>query len=727
MTAPIVLLVEDSPTQAEETRRILEEAGYCVRTESDSQSALAALRREPAQVVLSDIVLPGMDGYGLCRCIKDNENTWDTPVILLTALSDPEDVIRGLACGADNFIIKPYEPAYLLSRIQSVLTNRTLHAKEEARLGLEIHFGGKKHYINSDRLQILNLLISTYDNAVRVNQKLVASQARLEMLNSELESRVKDRTKALSEEVEEHRATMAALRNSEEYHRMLLENDLTGVVVTTPEGKIIDCNKAFLRTFGFASCDESLGHSMSELYWDAADRSNFLDLLAQNARGVFHEQTFRRTDGEQIFALENGIGKRAETGELVQVISYVLDITDRKKLEVNYLHAQKMEAIGRLAGGIAHDFNNMLMVILGFTDVLSMRDNADAGHRRYLGEIRKATLRAAGLTQQLLAFSRKQVLELETFSLNVTIEETAKMISRLIGDDVTLHLELQRSAGNIKADRGQIAQVLMNLAVNSRDAMPHGGRLEIETSNQMLTEEHAREHPYVRSGHYVQLRVRDTGVGMSQKVQAHLFEPFFTTKESGKGTGLGLATVFGIVKQSGGFIWCESEPEKGTTFVIHFPVSEAAVREQEERKIEPELLTGTETILFAEDDEMVGNVTNEVLVQAGYTVIRAASGGEALELCRSRGTSVDLVLSDVVMPDLRGPEMALRVRELLPHVKIILMSGYPDLGDVSQILPGPQDIFLKKPVSVQALLRTVRKVLNSTARKEPDLNREATQ
>src|SRR5208283_1682089 len=336
MTAPIVLLVEDSPTQAEETRRILEEAGYCVRTESDGQSALAALKREPAQVVLSDIVLPGMDGYGLCRRIKDDESTWDTPVILLTALSDPEDVIRGLACGADNFIIKPYEPAYLLSRIQSVLTNRTLHAKEEARLGLEIHFGGKKHYINSDRLQILNLLISTYDNAVRVNQRLVISQAHLEMLNSELESRVKDRTKALSEEVEEHHATMAALRNSEEYHRMLLENDLTGVVVTTPEGTIIDCNKAFLRTFGFADRDEARGHSMSELYWDAADRSNSLDLLAQNARGVFHEQTFRRTDGEQIFALENGIGKRAETGELVQVISYVLDITDRKKLEVNY-------------------------------------------------------------------------------------------------------------------------------------------------------------------------------------------------------------------------------------------------------------------------------------------------------------------------------------------------------------------------------------------------------
>jgi CheY-like chemotaxis protein len=323
-------------------------------------------------------------------------------------------------------------------------------------------------------------------------------------------------------------------------------------------------------------------------------------------------------------------------------------------------------------------------------------------------------MRAAGLTQQLLAFSRKQVLELETFSLNATIEETSKMISRLIGDDVTLHLELLSEAQNIKADRGQISQVLMNLAVNSRDAMPQGGRLEIETSNQTLTEDDAREHPYVRPGRYVRLRVRDNGVGMNQPVQAHLFEPFFTTKDRGKGTGLGLATVFGIVKQSGGFIWCESEPGKGCTFVIHFPVSEAAVQPQEQSKDESERLTGTETILLAEDDQMVGNVMDEVLTQAGYSVARAACGTEALELCRSRGTSVDLVLSDVVMPDMRGPEMAKRVREILPDVKIILMSGYPDLGDVSQILPGPHDVFLKKPVNMQVLLRTVRKVLDRT-------------
>lgn len=723
--AATVLLVEDSPTQAEQIRGILESAGYRVRLESSGLGALAALKREPAQVVLSDIVMPGMDGYTLCRHIKDDESTWDTPVILLTSLSDPEDVIRGLASGADNFIIKPYEAEYLLSRIQSVVTNRALHSRDEARLGLEIFFGGKKHYINSDRLQILNLLISTYDNAVRVNQKLIASQTRLEQLNSELESRVRERTKALSAEVEEHHETMAALRTSEEYYRMLFENDLTGVVLTAPDGKIIDCNKAFLHIFGFAHRDEARLHSMSELYWDPADRSNFLDLLTRNARGEYHEQTFRRMDGEQIFALENGIGKRSVKGELVQVIGYVLDITDRKKLEMNFLHAQKMEAIGRLAGGIAHDFNNMLMVILGFTDVLSMHKGADAGQRRYLGEIRKATMRAAGLTQQLLAFSRKQVLELETFSLNAVIEETAKMISRLIGDDVTLHLELQSSAQNIKADRDQIAQVLMNLAVNSRDAMPHGGRLEIETSNQTLTEEHVREHPYVRPGHYVRLLVRDTGVGMDKQVQAHLFEPFFTTKNSGKGTGLGLATVYGIVKQSGGFIWCDSEPEKGTTFVIQFPASGAAPRELEENKIESELLTGTETILLAEDDEMVGNVMNEFLERAGYTVVRAANGREALDLCRKRGTSVDLVLSDVVMPDMRGPEMAMRVRELLPDAKIILMSGYPDLGDVSQILPAPNDTFLKKPVSMQVLLSTVRKVLDRKMQKNVENNEEA--
>ena len=722
--AATVLLVEDSPTQAEQIRGILEDAGYKVRTESNGAEALAALKREPMNVVLSDIVMPGMDGYTLCRNIKDDESTWDTPVILLTSLSDPEDVIRGLACGADNFIVKPYEPAYLLSRIQSVLTHRALYSGDEARLGLEIFFGGKKHYINSDRLQILNLLISTYDNAVRVNQELVVSQTQLEKLNSELESKVKERTKALTAEVEEHHLTMAALRNSEEYYRMLLENDLTGVVVTAPDGKVVDCNPAFLRIFGFTSRDEARQHSMSELYWDPSDQQSSLDLPTRNAKGEYHERTFRRADGEQIFALENGIGMRSEMGELVQVIGYVLDITDRKKLEASFLHAQKMEAIGRLAGGIAHDFNNMLMVILGFTDVLSMQKAATEGQTPYLGEIRKATLRAAGLTQQLLAFSRKQVLQLEIFSLNAAIEETAKMISRLIGKDVTLHLELQESAQNIKADRGQIVQVLMNLVVNSRDAMPNGGILEIVTSNQALTEDDARTHPYVRPGSYVRLLVRDTGEGMDKQVQGHLFEPFFTTKDRGKGTGLGLATVYGIVKQSGGFIWCESESGKGCTFIIHFPASKAAGPAQEPSNGESELLTGTETILLAEDEQMVGNIMDEVLVRAGYTVLRAASGREALEMCTSRGTSVDLVLSDVVMPDMKGPEMALRIRETLPEVKIILMSGYPDLGEVSQILPGPHDVFLKKPVGMQTLLVTVRKVLDRKVQKKLENNVE---
>jgi two-component system, cell cycle sensor histidine kinase and response regulator CckA len=725
--ASTVLLVEDSPTQAEQIRGILEDGGYRVRTESNGLEALAALKREPAQVVLSDIVMPGMDGYTLCRNIKDDESTWDTPVILLTSLSDPEDVIHGLAAGADNFIVKPFEPAYLLSRIQNILTNHALHSGDEARLGLEIFFGGRKHYINSDRLQILNLLISTYDNAVRVNQKLVASQAYLEKMNSELESMVTERTKALSAEVEEHHATMAALRSSEEYYRMLLENDLAGVVVTSPDGKIIDCNQAFLRIFRLSSRDEARQHPMSELYWDPADRLNFLDLLTRTAKGQYHEQTFRRLNGEQIIALENGIGKRSETGELVQIIRYILDITDRKKLELNFLHAQKMEAIGRLAGGIAHDFNNMLMVILGFTDVLSMKTTVDAGERRYLGEIRKATMRAAGLTQQLLAFSRKQILKLETFSLNASIEETAKMISRLIGEDIILELKLQESVRHINADRSQIAQVLMNLAVNSHDAMPRGGRLEIETSNQTLTEEDMREHPYIRPGHYVRLQIRDTGEGMDTQVMAHIFEPFFTTKERGKGTGLGLATVFGIVKQSGGFIWCDSEPGKGCTFVIHFPVSEEAQPAQEHIIGGSDLVTGTETILLAEDEQMVGNIMEESLTQAGYTVLRAANGREALELCRSSGASVDLILSDVVMPEMRGPEMARIIRETLPEVKIILMSGYPDLGDVSQILPGPDDVFLQKSVSVQVLLSTVRKVLDRKVQKKLEDNEEAQQ
>jgi len=718
-----ILLVEDSPTQSEAVRAILEDAGYRVRVVSNGEDALEALQAGPSQVVLSDILMPGMDGYALCRRIKDNEATWDTPVILLTSLSDPEDVVRGLACGADNFIMKPYEPAYLLSRVQSVLTNRVLRSGDEARMGLEIFFGGKKHYINSDRLQILNLLISTYDNAIRVNQRLAASQAQLETLNGKLETLVRERTRALTAEVEEHHATMDALRRSEEYYHALLDNDLTGVVVMSPQGAITDCNSAFLRTFRFANREEACGHTMSELCWEAADKPEYLRQMTQNRVGEFRERTFRRSDGEKIFALESGMERRAATGEAVQVVSYIMDVTDRRKLEASYLQAQKMEAIGQLAGGIAHDFNNMLMVILGFTDVLSQKDAADEGQQRYLREIRKATMRAAGLTQQLLAFSRKQVLQLETLCLNGVIEDTAKMITRLIGEDISLHLMLG-SVSSVRADRGQIGQILMNLAVNARDAMPQGGSLEVETSERVLTEADARERSYVRPGPYVRLTVRDTGVGMDAATQAHLFEPFFTTK-GGKGTGLGLATVYGIVKQTGGYIWCESARGKGSAFTIHFPtVTEPAAPGAGEAET-PQLLAGTETILLAEDEQMLADVLAETLAQAGYTVIRASSGREALERCRAH-ERVDLVLSDVVMPEMRGPEMARRIRDALPDIKIIMMSGYPDLGDTSHVLPGPGDVFLQKPVSAQKLLTTVRQVLDrerSDASKKGEVRR----
>jgi two-component system cell cycle sensor histidine kinase/response regulator CckA len=710
-----IMLVEDSPTQAEQARRILENAGFSVRVSSNAEDAFAALKREPAQVVLSDILMPGMDGYALCRMIKDDEVTWDTPVILLTSLSDPEDVIRGLACGADNFVMKPYDQKYLISRVQSVLSNRALHSRDEARMGLEIFFGGRKHYINSDRLQILNLLISTYDNAIRVNQRLSASQAQLETLNNSLEVLVRERTKALSAEVAEHYVTLAALRASEEYYHTLLDNDLTGVVVISPQGAIIDCNIAFLRTFQFSSQEEASRQEMVQLCWEEEDKPGFLRNLTEGRPGEYHEQTFRRSDGEKIFTLESGVAKRSVTGELIHVVSYIMDITDRRKLEANFLHAQKTEAIGRLAGGIAHDFNNMLMVILGFTDVLEKKSVPDDGQQRYLAEIRKATMRAAGLTQQLLAFSRKQVLKPETFCINAVIEETAKMLTRLIGDDITLHLRLQDSVRNVRADRGQIGQIFMNLAVNSRDAMPQGGRLEIETSDQVLTDETAREHSYVRPGPYVRFSVRDTGAGMDAKTQEHLFEPFFTTKESGKGTGLGLATVYGIVKQSGGYIWCESQPGKGSTFTVHLPAVTEATAALEQITSGAEHRTGSETILLAEDEQMVADVTGDILAQAGYTVVRAANGVEALALSSVDGAHFDLVVSDVVMPGVRGPEMAKRIRQTLPNVKIIMMSGYPDLGDMSQILPGPNDIFLQKPVSTQNLLAAVRQALDNPA------------
>jgi two-component system cell cycle sensor histidine kinase/response regulator CckA len=377
-------------------------------------------------------------------------------------------------------------------------------------------------------------------------------------------------------------------------------------------------------------------------------------------------------------------------------------------------HSQRMEAVGRLAGGVAHDFNNLLSVILSMTELMEMDVPTDAPLREDLLEIRRAGERASDLTRQLLAFSRRQILQPKVLDFNAIVHDMERMLQRLIGEDVELVMNLQAGLSQVKADPSQMEQVVMNLVVNSRDAMPRGGRITVETRDVKLTESYAREHPEVSAGWHVLLAVSDTGIGMDGATRERIFEPFFTTKEHGRGTGLGLSTVYGIVKQSGGSIWVYSEPGAGTTFKIYLP---AAVTVDRPQVAAPSgSVKGTETILLVEDDEGVRKVANRILVRQGYTVLLTAGAADALALLGAHAGPIHMMLTDVVMPHMNGRELADRATAIRPDLKVLFMSGYTDDAIVHHGVLDPDTAFIEKPLSTEPLARKVREVLDSGPR-----------
>ena len=404
---------------------------------------------------------------------------------------------------------------------------------------------------------------------------------------------------------------------------------------------------------------------------------------------------------------------RDPTGLPVEVFGAWLDITERKQLEQQFQQAQKMEAVGRLAGGVAHDFNNLLTAILGSADLLldDLKPNVPA--REEILEIRKAALRAADLTRQLLAFSRQQVISPVVLNPNEAVGNIDKLLRRLLGEDVELRTVLKPELGAVKADPSQLEQVVVNLAVNARDAMPAGGKLTIETQNVELDEEYAQGHVSAQPGSYVMIAVTDTGSGMDAVTQARIFEPFFTTKEKGKGTGLGLATVYGIVKQSGGWIWVYSEPGHGTTFKIYLPRVTEAAAPAAPSPVQPVSVRGSETVLLVEDDEMIRALVQKVLKANGYATLVAESGPAALRLAGQHDGRIHLLMTDVVMPGMNGREVAERVASAHAGIKVLYLSGYTDDAIVHHGVLEPGIAFLQKPFTPALLVRKVREVLDA--------------
>jgi len=418
--------------------------------------------------------------------------------------------------------------------------------------------------------------------------------------------------------------------------------------------------------------------------------------------------------GDERIVAEHGLVERDADGRPARMLGTVLDVTPRRQLEDQLRQAQKMEAVGRLAGGVAHDFNNIITAIIGNAELL-LQDIATGDARRLdVEEIKKSAERAAGLTRQLLAFSRKQLLQPTALDLNSVVQSMDKLLRRVIGEDIALAAVLAPDLWVVRADPGQLEQVIMNLAVNARDAMPRGGSLTVETQNALHDQAYAAAHTPSLPGEYVMLAVSDTGVGMDAEVKGHLFEPFFTTKPRDKGTGLGLATVYGIVKQSDGFIWVYSEPGKGTTFKIYLPRYHGPKTAATRHPSPPAGgALGTETVLLVEDEAAVRSLARRVLERHGYRVIEAPNADDALARCREHASEIHLLLTDVVMPGLGGRELAIRVAELRPDVKILYMSGYTDDAVVRHGVLEAEMAYLAKPFTPEGLASKVREVLNT--------------
>jgi PAS domain S-box-containing protein len=417
-------------------------------------------------------------------------------------------------------------------------------------------------------------------------------------------------------------------------------------------------------------------------------------------------------NGTAVWIEQHHVLVRDRAGRLVAIECIARDITGRKHLEQQLLQSQKMEAVGRLAGGVAHDFNNLLTVINGYSEQALETLLASDPLYQDIEEIKKAGERAASLTRQLLVFSRRQVLTPRILDLNAIVSDMERMLRRVLGEDVELAIALQPALDSLHADPGHLEQVIMNLVVNARDAMATGGRLLIETANVELDDSYAADHQAVVPGRYVMLAVSDTGSGMDAETQAHIFEPFFTTKPVGEGTGLGLSTVFGIVQQSGGHIWVYSEPGKGTTFKIYFPRVAARPEPVEPRRaVGP--AAGSETILVVEDEDGVRKWIRSVLKRAGYTVLEARSGAEALLQCQNHAGAIHLVLTDVVMPQMSGRELADRIAAIRPEIKPLFMSGYTGNAVVQHGALDPQAPFLQKPFTTASLAAKVREALGS--------------
>lgn len=754
-----ILVVNNEPERLDVMKSLLEDAGYKILRAGSGREALSVAGRELPDLIVSDVLMPDGSGIELCRAARKDLKLRLIPIMLISALNkDVHSVVEALSVGADDYIQAPFNELHLIAKIARLLERKRLeriNAEQELwfRSLIEnisdvitvLTFDGTitfespsiEHILGYGRDELIGrnafdfihpddrTIITTYFRRA-IRAKEISRTKDYRFLHKDGSWRVLESigkvfkdprdgyvVLATSRDITEPKQAQHLLSLFESCVRQTNESIvITNAELERPGPEIIFVNPAFTQMTGY-SADELIGKTPRILQGAKTERST-LDMIRQHlseGKECRGEAINYRKDKTEYWVEWNIAPIRSETGEITHFVSAQQEITRRKQIELLQRQSQRMEAVGQLAGGIAHDFNNMLTAIMGYSDLTLRKLDENDPLRPNIAEISKAAERSAIVTRQLLTFSRNQPYQPKIISLNQIVTEVEAMLIRIIGENIELKTKLAPDTGQIKADWSQIEQVLVNLVVNSRDAMPEGGKVLIETGNVNLGEDYFQTHLASHGGEYVRLTVSDDGTGMDAETQTHIFEPFFTTKDPGKGTGLGLSTVYGIVKQAEGFITVYSEIGFGSTFKIYLPQVNAPPDSRPAKTVSDWNLRGSETILLVEDEETVRNLAREILETNGYRVLTAANGAEALQLSDEFDGEIHLLLTDIVMPLMSGAKLAEKLAEKRPPTRILFMSGYTGDFIRQSDATGREIDFIGKPFTPAELANKVLVVL----------------